>query len=192
MDINYLLFKNKMTKYQLVKLSGVPHSTIFDICSYKTLLRNCSAITVAKIAKVFNMTVDELLFTDMSTTLANDFESFKSTILHNLNAMKSDIEFLNDLYKNNDIEFLYKKHYPLESFYLLALADYLSRINNLPINKDYDELRMHKLDEMKYPLDCVLFDKINNTDAKCKNSLRKSIPEFLSYNIVEVNVRNVV
>ncbi|MFQ9150876.1 MAG: helix-turn-helix domain-containing protein [Blautia sp.] len=47
-----------MSAYKLSKLSGVPQSTIADICSCKTTIINCKASTLYKIAKTLNVTVD--------------------------------------------------------------------------------------------------------------------------------------
>ena len=38
MTLNSLLTQKKMTKYQLSKKSGVPQTTVIDICSGKTCL----------------------------------------------------------------------------------------------------------------------------------------------------------
>ena len=43
MTLNSLLTQKKMTKYQLSKKSGVPQTTVIDICSGKTRLEKCAA-----------------------------------------------------------------------------------------------------------------------------------------------------
>lgn len=43
------------------------------------------------------------------------------------------------------------KWYP-ESLYLLAMVDYLSRENDIPLCRDYDDIRIHKLAEPLFPL----------------------------------------
>lgn len=42
-------------------MSGVPKTTILDICSGKSSLENCSAKTVFLIASALNCTVESLL-----------------------------------------------------------------------------------------------------------------------------------
>ena len=42
--------------------------------------------------------------------------------------------------KNNNIRHYYQKKEYLQAFYLLAMVDYLSRINNVPLCKDYDDI----------------------------------------------------
>lgn len=43
MYLNQLLEEKGISKYKLAKLSGVPQSTIADICSGKTNIKKCSA-----------------------------------------------------------------------------------------------------------------------------------------------------
>ena len=74
---------------------------------------------------------------------------------------------------------------------LLAMIDYLSRENDIPICTKYNDIRSRKMKEMLYPASVVLMDKAMKTDTNRKESIRKAIPEFLKYNIVEVDVRNV-
>ena len=52
MIINELLESQKMSRYRLSKESGVPLTTITDICSGKAELNKCAAGTLYKIAKL--------------------------------------------------------------------------------------------------------------------------------------------
>ncbi|MBR1907217.1 MAG: helix-turn-helix transcriptional regulator [Clostridiales bacterium] len=61
MLINDSLKLKKISKYKLSKLSGVPQATINDICSGKTDLEKCSAGTLYRIAKVLDITVEDIL-----------------------------------------------------------------------------------------------------------------------------------
>jgi len=67
MLVNKLLEKKGMTKYQLAQLSGVPYSTLNDICSGKSKITKCSAETIYQIAKALNLAV-ELLIEDAIRT----------------------------------------------------------------------------------------------------------------------------
>lgn len=60
MDLNELLKNNKISKYKLSKQSGVPYSTISDICTGKSKLEKCSAETLVRICHVLNMKVEDL------------------------------------------------------------------------------------------------------------------------------------
>lgn len=61
MLINKLLDRKGMTKYKLAQLSGVPYSTLNDICSGKSKITKCSAETIYQIAKALEVTVESLI-----------------------------------------------------------------------------------------------------------------------------------
>ena len=65
MGLQKLLNERNISKYRLSQLSGVPKTTILDICSGKSTLENCTAKTVYRIALVLDCTVENLLM--MST-----------------------------------------------------------------------------------------------------------------------------
>lgn len=50
--------------YRLSQISGVPKTTIVDICSGKSSISGCSAKTVYKLAKALECTMEELLEPD--------------------------------------------------------------------------------------------------------------------------------
>lgn len=55
----YTLLKNRnMSEYALSKISGVPYSTISDMCSGKTDIRKCNCETIYKIAKALGTTME--------------------------------------------------------------------------------------------------------------------------------------
>jgi len=84
-----------------------------------------------------------------------------------------------------------RKWYP-ECFYLLAMVDYLSNENNIALCNEYDDLRKYKLEEILYPSDVLLMDKLMKTDENRKQSVKEGIPEFMNFNIVESDIRNVI
>lgn len=47
-----------------------------------------------------------------------------------------------------------KKWYP-EFFYLLATLDYISRINNIPLCKEYNDIKQNKLKVVLYPCSII-------------------------------------
>lgn len=61
MTINELLKDKNMSRYKLSKISGVPQTTITDICSGKTSMEKCSAGTLYKIAKALDVSMESLL-----------------------------------------------------------------------------------------------------------------------------------
>lgn len=65
MDLQSTLNDRNMSMYHLSKISGVPKTTIIDICAGRSTLEKCSAKTVLLIAKALNCTVEELLEDDI-------------------------------------------------------------------------------------------------------------------------------
>jgi len=49
------------SRYALAKNSGIPYSTIRDICTYKTALPKCSTETVYKITEALDVSMEELV-----------------------------------------------------------------------------------------------------------------------------------
>lgn len=61
MTIQQILREKGMSRYSLSKISGVPWSTLSDICSGKTNLKRCSVGTLAKLSKVLEMPIEEIM-----------------------------------------------------------------------------------------------------------------------------------
>ena len=75
--------------------------------------------------------------------------------------------------------------------YLLAMLDYLSRENDVPLCKNYNDIRAAKLLHPVYPSSIVVMCEVMNSDAPKEKCLQEAIPEFLRFNIMECDVRNV-
>ncbi len=119
------------------------------------------------------------------------FELFKSNVCHRLKE-QGDIDFLIETLKEDMIRQYYDKKWYPESFYLLAMVDYISRENNVPICNDYDDLRQQKMQKMIYPVGILITASVLNDDSVKEEAVKHAIPEFLKYNIVESEVRNVI
>lgn len=193
MIINELLERKGMTKYKLSKQSGVPHATISDICSGKARLEKCSALTLYKIAKVLEVSVDFLLEESMKEngmTERPSFDVFKSNICHYVKD-KGDIQFIIETLERDEIGALFRQKWYLESFYLLGMVDYLSRINDIPLCTNYNDIRSCRLEHAVYPSGAVLSDAAFGTEQYKRDCLAHAIPEFLNFNIVESEIRDV-
>lgn len=68
MNLQDYLDSQKITKYRLSKLSGVPKTTVADICAGKSSLRKCSAYTVQQLAKALGCTMEYLMSLDDAGT----------------------------------------------------------------------------------------------------------------------------
>ena len=189
MDINLILKNRNMTKYRLAKTSGVPHSTVQDICNGKTELHKCTAETVYKLAKALDISVESMIAG--SVDYRPSFEHFKSTICHMVKDM-GDLDFIIHILETDKIRSLYNKEWHAECLYLLAMLDYLSKENDLPICNEYNDLRRARLSKILYPLGVRTLSFFTRSDEPLQESLKQAIPEFLQYNIVESEIRNVV
>ena len=188
MTISELLAKQNMTKYRLSKLSDVPYSTLNDLCNGKTSLEKCSAETVYRLAKELHVSMEELLAPCFEKRCS--FELFKSNVCHKLKNL-GDIDFLIDVLESNEIRSYYNKKWYPECFYLLAMVDYLSRINGIALCADFDDIRKRKLSDVLFPSGILALAASRNSDVPKQQAIRDAIPEFLRFNIVESEVRNV-
>ncbi len=64
MYLQTMLDQRNMTKYQLSKISGVPKTTVIDICSGKSSLERCSAKTILQLAIALDCTMEDLMALD--------------------------------------------------------------------------------------------------------------------------------
>ena len=190
MSLNDLLAEKKMSKYRLWKQSGVPQATISDICTGKTRIEKCSAETVYRIAKALDIPMEQLVAPAVQPLHRPDFELFKSNTCHRLKEL-GDVPFIIQLLKSDEIRRRYRqKQYP-EALYLLALLDYLSRLNHVPLCTNYQDIRGAKLQSPLYPSSVLLLCKALNSEAPKEELLHRAIPEFLRFNIIESEVRDV-
>ena len=61
MDLQSYLDQNNITKYHLSKISGVPKTTIMDICAGRSDIARCSAKTVQRLAKALNCSMEDVM-----------------------------------------------------------------------------------------------------------------------------------
>lgn len=193
MTVNAMLNQKNMTKYRLAKESGLPHATISDICSGKTQIEKCSGETLYRIAKVLSVSIEDLLRDRLEEPKEHrsSFDVFKSNVCHRVKDM-GDLDFIIATLESNAIRVYYQKKWIAEALYLLAMVDYLSRLNDLPLCNEYDDLRGKRLAKPLYPMSVVMADALSQTTKHAESSYQKAIPEFLRFNIVESEIRNVV
>lgn len=189
MTIQDALKEKNMSIYRLAKTSGIPYATVNDICNGKAQLEKCSAESIYRIAHALDVSMEELLapcFLKRSS-----FENFKSTVCHRVKEL-GDIDFIMDTLENQEIRTYYDwKWYP-ESLYLLAMLDYISRENDIPLCSDYDDLRCLRLEEPVYPASMRALSVASKSNAVFHDAALTAIPEFKRFNIIENEVRNVI
>lgn len=65
------------------------------------------------------------------------------------------------------------------------------RKNDLPLCNDYADIRNCALSEPLYPRDVILAAKLDASLDVKEQCLKEAIPEFLRFNIIEGEIRNV-
>jgi plasmid maintenance system antidote protein VapI len=195
LDIDKILKERNITKYRLSKDSGIPYTTINDICSGKAQLEKCSAETVYRISRQLHITMEEFIETSMNDAIGMEhrtsFETFKSNVCHRVMDIK-DINFIIETLESDIIRKYFNKKWYAESLYLLAMIDYLSRENNIPLCTNYNDLRACKLTSPIFPASIVVASAAAKNDRLKNESIQNAIPEFIRFNIVESEVRSVI
>ena len=103
-----------------------------------------------------------------------------------------DIDFMISLIESDEIRKVYERQWYPEAMYLLAMLDYLSRMNDIPLCSRYDDIRAKKLSKPLYPTSVLTESEVLKSDKPLRKAEREAIPEFLRFNIIENEVRNVV
>lgn len=119
---------------------------------------------------------------------AQEFELFKSSVKHHIKTA-GQIEFIRGTLLSGRIEELWDEKQWLQALYLLAMTDYLSELNGVPLYTGYAHLRSQKMKEKIYPLSVTVTASLL---GKSEDELTAdALPEFLKYNIVEGDIFNV-
>ena len=135
MKLKNLMDERQMSIYRLSQISHIPYSTLSDLVNGKTSIMKCSLSTVSKIANALQ--VDVNVFVEPEDKFARwydeqSFELFKSNVCHILKN-QGDIAFIIDTLEQDRIRTLYQRHQFAKAFYMLAMLDYLCRVNDIPI-----------------------------------------------------------
>ena len=183
MYIKQYLEDNHISIYKVANNAAVAYPTVFNIVNEKVDILNCALGIVKKIADALELTIDELLtLCDKNQT----FELFSGEQCHLVKRM-GEISYVIDLLEKRKIDYYWKLDMKAEAFYLLAMLDYLSKRNDLPICEEYNEIRKYKLERPIFPADTEVSEKLLGKNAR-KKALKNAIPEFLEFNIVECEV----
>lgn len=61
MDLQTILKQKNISKYYLSQISGVPKTTVMDICAGRSAIDRCSAKTVQQLAKALGCTMEDMM-----------------------------------------------------------------------------------------------------------------------------------
>ena len=111
MTINELLREEQISKYRLSRVSGVSYTTINDICTGKTRIEKCSAETIYKIAKVFSISMEELI-KDAVEEVSESPGEFIEHILKDRKYMETYLYIRDEEKKSREILIEFTEEYP--------------------------------------------------------------------------------
>ena len=191
MRLSAILNEKKISTYQCSRQSSIPYTTLLELVKGKTSIEKCSAETVFRLAKALDMTMDELYTQLHSSEARAAFETFKSNVCHAVKE-KGDLDFIIDTLRGDEVGKYWERQWYPEAYYTLAMLDYLSRENDVPLCDEYDDLRRCKLEKPVYPASIRAVAAASKSEAAMKTAAETAIPEFMRFNIVESEVRNVV
>ena len=190
MRLSAILNEKKLSTYQCSRQSSIPYTTLLELVKEKTSIEKCSADTVFRLARALDMTMDELYTQLHSSETRAAFETFKSNVCHALKE-KGDLDFIIDTLNGDAVGKYWRRQWYPEAYYTLAMLDYLSRENNLPLCSNYESIRQTSLKKTIFPRDIELAARIDPSLDIKSQAIRESIPEFIRFNIVERDVRDV-
>ena len=121
----------------------------------------------------------------------DSFETFKSNICHLVKDL-GELEFIKFVLLSNEAQKLFEHKWYPESFYLVAMTDYLSRKNDILLYNGFDTIRSYQLKKPVYPSSIYMRYLLSNDERILIESFENAIPEFKRFNIVENEVENVV
>ena len=121
----------------------------------------------------------------------SNFENYKSAICHRVKEW-GDLDFIKNTLQSDEIRTLFERKWYPESFYLLAMLDYISRENDIPLCEEYDDIRQCKLDKPIIPAGILAISIASKDDDVIKQATETAISEFLRFNIIENDVRDVI
>lgn len=189
MNLNEYMKQRNLSKYRLSKNSGIPYSTLTDILSGKARLEKCSAETVYKLSRELQVPMEQLLAPCFETRCS--FELFKSNVCHRLKEL-GDVDYIIEVLEKDEIRRCYERKWYPEAFYLLAMLDYVSRENAVPLCDSYNDLRRQSLAEPLFPASIIAEATVVGDSTVKDRAKAMAIPEFLHFNIIESEVRSVV
>ena len=190
MRLSAILNEKKISTYQCSRQSNIPYTTLLELVKGKTSIEKCSAETVFRLAKALDMTMDELYTQLHSSEARAAFETFKSNVCHSVKE-KGDLDFIIDTLREDEVRKYWERKWYPEAYYTLAMLDYLSRENDLPLCSNYESIRHTALKKPVFPRDIELAARIDPSLDVRAQAISESIPEFIRFNIVEKDVRNV-
>lgn len=191
--LKLLLNLNDVSLYRLEKDSHLSHATLNDLYNEKTNVEKCSSVLLHDIATSLKMSMDHLYsilsYDDLSLISYNSsFDLFKSNVCHELKELDYK-DFLKKHLNNKTVKKYFDNDNKLEALYILSLIDYLCLSHNLPLIKEYDEIRQYKMNKLYVSESIYLL--LRTKRIKLSSLYKEAIPSFMNHNIMEANIYDV-
>ena len=119
-----------------------------------------------------------------------NYTTYTSELCHLLKS-KGDMFFLQNILKYVDIDKLWKEGKKKHTLYTVAMIDFVSKENECTLKPELEKYRSFKMDVLSFPEGVETLIRITGNTLLMEHCLREAIPEFLRYNIVETDIRNV-
>lgn len=115
-----------------------------------------------------------------------EFDQWKSSLQHHIRS-KGEIKALEEMLREDVVTVEFNKKNYCKALYALAMIDYLSAKNNIPLCSEYSEYRKLKLQEPVFPTSAKMDLEVTGmTEEKViKKYMEGAEPMFLKYGIVE-------
>lgn len=104
---------------------------------------------------------------------------------------RGDLKFIELILLDDTIGSMNKNGFGGYALYLLAVLDYVSKENDIPLYTGYDWLRKQKLPKLIIPTSIYAIMYLEKLSSIPEDIMAQAIPEFLKYNILEGDIRNV-
>jgi hypothetical protein len=126
---------------------------------------------------------------EANTFIRQEFEVFKGNVC-NVVKQQGAFAFIKNVLLSGVVERYWDDGNYLNAFYLVAMVDYLSRLNDIPLYTKYNEIRHYQMEKRIFPLSISIEAAVMEKDPD--DMIDDAIPEFLQFNIVEGDIFNVV
>ncbi|MCD8083217.1 MAG: helix-turn-helix transcriptional regulator, partial [Clostridiales bacterium] len=185
--LQQLLTEKEMTIKECSMASGVSYSTVSDLVHGKTRVSNASGAVLYKLSQMLGVSMEYLIESESDNTTKESWDNFRSNTYHRIKDM-GDRKFIRWMIDSKKPFTYWNRGQKAESLYLVATADYLCRLNALPKRKEFESLRKYKLTKPKFPQDAAIAEHFGV--YKKEELVKIAIPEYMSFNIVEEDIRN--
>lgn len=128
----------------------------------------------------------------MKSVLMNydDYTDYTSELCHMLKRM-GDYEFIKRILNYIDLNELLQSGRKKHALYTVAMIDYVSKENHLPVKAELAEYRCMKMDSISFSSGVETYTRITHKSDLKDRALQTALDEFLVYNIVESSIRDV-